>query len=107
MDVPEIGVDELDLRLRAGAVLVDVRQPDEYEAGHVPAARLVPLSVVPEHVDSFTGTPELLVICRSGARSRTACEFLLGQGLSAVNIAGGTLAWVASGREVVTGAQPS
>jgi rhodanese-related sulfurtransferase len=41
--VPEIDVEELAARLDAGAVLVDVRQPDEYEAGHVPTARLVPL----------------------------------------------------------------
>ena len=111
IDVPEIDVAELAARLDAGAVLVDVRQPDEYEAGHVPTARLVPLDAVPDRLDAFTanGTSEgdVLVICRSGARSRAACEFLIEEGVAAVNVAGGTLAWLASGRDVVGGPLPS
>jgi rhodanese-related sulfurtransferase len=46
----------------------------------------------------------MLVICRSGARSLAAAEFLQQQQIPAVNVAGGTLAWIESGREVVTGA---
>ncbi|MDQ1424802.1 MAG: hypothetical protein QOD72_2300 [Acidimicrobiaceae bacterium] len=107
--MPEIDVEELAARLAAGAVLVDVRQPDEYEAGHVPTARLVPLGVVPEHLDAFVSDEgvEVLVICRSGARSHSACEFLMEEGVSAVNVAGGTLAWLASGRDVIGGPLPS
>jgi rhodanese-related sulfurtransferase len=105
--VPEIDVEELAARLDAGALLVDVRQPDEYEAGHVPTARLVPLDVVSDRLDAFTSDGEVLVICRSGARSRAACEFLVEEGVAAVNVAGGTLAWLASGRDVVGGPLPS
>jgi rhodanese-related sulfurtransferase len=105
--VPEIDVEELAARLDAGAVLVDVRQPDEYEAGHVPTAHLVPLDVVSDRLDAFTSDGEVLVICRSGARSRAACEFLIEEGVAAVNVAGGTLAWLASGRDVVGGPLPS
>jgi len=113
--VPEIDVEELAARLDAGAVLVDVRQPDEYEAGHVPTARLVPLDAVPDRLDAFTssgtsgGTSngDVLVICRSGARSRAACEYLIEEGVAAINVAGGTLAWLASGRDVVGGPLPS
>jgi rhodanese-related sulfurtransferase len=50
------------------------------------------------------------VICRSGARSMRACEFVVANspaGAQVVNVAGGTLAWIASGREVVEGDQPS
>jgi rhodanese-related sulfurtransferase len=106
MAIPEITVDELADRMAAGAVVVDVRQPDEYTDGHVPGARLVPLNEVPDALDQFPRDVDVLLICRSGGRSMAAAEFLDQQGLSVVNVAGGTLAWVASGREVVTGDQP-
>ena len=107
MSVPEIDVDELAARLSGGALLVDVRQPDEYEAGHVPEARLVPLNDVPARLDAFRSGGAVHVICRSGSRSRAACEFLIEQGLAAVNVAGGTVAWLGSGRDVVAGPLPS
>jgi rhodanese-related sulfurtransferase len=106
--VPEIDVGELARRLAAGAFLLDVRQPDEYTAGHVPGARLVPLDEVPARVDELPGGQEILVICRSGARSRVAAEFLIGQhGVDAINIGGGTLAWIEAGRDVVVSAEPT
>jgi rhodanese-related sulfurtransferase len=101
--VPEISVDELATRLDAGAFLLDVRQPDEYKAGHVPGACLIPLAEVPERLGEIPTGGELLVICRSGARSMAAAEFLEQQQIPAANVAGGTLAWIESGREVVTG----
>ena len=108
MSVPEITVDELaDRFARPGVRLFDVRQPHEYESGHVPSAVLVPLGDVPDRLDEFPTDGEVLVICRSGARSRTACEFLIEQGVPAVNVAGGTLSWVESGRDVTGGSSPS
>jgi rhodanese-related sulfurtransferase len=105
MSIPEITVDELAARLAAhpGAALVDVRQPDEYVEAHVPGARLIPLNDVPDRLADFPTDGEVLVICRSGGRSMAACDFLAGNGVAAVNVAGGTLAWIESGREVVTG----
>jgi rhodanese-related sulfurtransferase len=105
--VPEISVDELAERLRGGAFLVDVRQPDEYVSGHVPGAVLVPLAAVPDHVDELAADTPVLVICRSGARSLAAAEFLIGSGREAVNVAGGTLAWIESGRDVVVSPEPT
>ena len=102
MSFPEITVDELAARLEQGATLIDVRQPDEYASGHVPGARLIPLGDVPERVDEIPSSGEVLVICRSGARSGKACEFLVAQGIAAVNVAGGTLAWLEAGRPVDT-----
>jgi len=104
MSVSEISVDELADRLDAGGFLLDVRQPDEYEAGHVPGAVLIPLGEVPDRMGELPAADELLIICRSGARSLAAAEFLEQQQIRAVNVAGGTLAWVQSGRDVVTGA---
>ena len=106
VDIPEIDVDELARRHQAGATLIDVRQPDEYEAGHVPGAVLIPLREVPERVDEVPAGGEVLVICKSGGRSRSASEFLRTQGIDAINVAGGTQAWIRSGHTVVGGDRP-
>jgi rhodanese-related sulfurtransferase len=102
MAISEISVDELAERLRAGSRLVDVREPVEFDEGHVPGAVHVPLATVPDHVEQFRGEGPTLVICRSGGRSLQACEFLSDRGVEVVNVAGGTLAWQMSGREVET-----
>jgi rhodanese-related sulfurtransferase len=109
MAIAEITVDELAELIEAGPTrvrLVDVREVDEYVSGHVPGAELVVLSTVPDHVDVFRGEGPVYVICKTGPRSRRACEFLEAQGLDVVNVAGGTLGWKLSGREVVEGDQP-
>ena len=106
MGVPEITVDELAERMAAGAPVIDVREPDEYVDGHVPSARHIPLTDVPARLDEIPVTDAVLVICRSGARSLRAAEFLAAHGIPAVNVSGGTLAWIDSGRVVVTGDTP-
>ena len=83
--------------------LIDVREPGEWESGHVGHAVLVPLATVPEHLDRFDGSPTY-VICRSGGRSANACQFVAGQGHDVVNVAGGMLAWNAAGLDTVVGA---
>lgn len=103
MTIPEISVDELDRALAGGARVIDVREPAEYEQARVPAATLIPLATVPDHVDAFRSDGTTYVICRSGGRSMQACEFLAARGVDVANVAGGTLAWVASGRDVATG----
>lgn len=106
MSIPEIDVAALAQALESGARLIDVREPDEYAAVHVPGAQLVPLGTVPEHLDRFTGDGPTYVICRSGARSMRACEFVAEHtGAEVVNVAGGTNAWVESGRTTASGGQ--
>ena len=107
MEVPEIDVDEL-ARLHAGGVkLVDVREPDEYDGGHVPGAELIPLATVPEHLDAVQGHEgPVYVICAMGGRSRRAAEFYIEQGIDAVNVAGGTKAWIEAGRPTNAGMEP-
>jgi rhodanese-related sulfurtransferase len=100
----EISVQDL-AALGPSARIVDVREPDEWAQGHIAHASLVPLATVPGHIESFDGEPTYFV-CRSGARSGQACDFLRGQGLTVVNVSGGMLAWTAAGLEVVTGAGP-
>ncbi len=107
MSVLEVTVDELEVALQSGAPLIDVREPNEYESGHVSKAVLVPLASVPAALELFPVDQRTYVICRSGARSHRACEFLIDQGFDVVNVAGGTLAWINSGRDLVLGDQPA
>ena len=107
MAVADIEVNELAEQLQAGARLIDVRERDEYTAGHVPGAVSIPLATVPDHLDTFRGPDAVYVICQGGGRSRRAAEFVADHGIEAINVAGGTGAWVASGRDTVAGDQPS
>lgn len=100
MAISEITVGELAELLESGSLLVDVREHHEFDEGHVPGAVHVPLTTVPDNVEKFRGKGPTLVICRSGGRSLRACEFLSDRGIEVVNVAGGTLAWQLSGRDV-------
>ena len=90
MSVPEIDVEELARLREKGVVVVDVRQPDEYERAHVPGARLIPLVDVPERIEEIPDTETVYVICGSGPRSEKAVEYLNRQGYDTVNVVGGT-----------------
>lgn len=106
MQIPEIDVQELARRRAGGAVIIDVRQPDEYDEAHVPGARLIPLGEVGQRLDEVPADREVLVICRSGGRSLKAAEVMAAAGRRPVNVAGGTLAWIEAGEPVVQGAEP-
>lgn len=106
MDVPQIDVDEL-ARLHAeGAPVIDVREHDEYATAHVPGASLVPLATVPDNLDRVPADDTVYVICAVGGRSLRAAEFYRARGIDAVNVAGGTAAWVEAGHPVSTGMEP-
>jgi rhodanese-related sulfurtransferase len=104
--VPEVDVDELDRARGEGSPVIDVRQPDEYDAGHVPGARLIPLAEVGMRAHEVPTEGAVYVICLSGSRSARATEFLRRQGVDARSVAGGTKAWIESGRAVTSGSQP-
>ena len=111
--VPALGVLAASEIIRSGATLIDVREPDEFEEVRAVGAKLVPLNQVPDHLSDWSAhrfvegaaaaSNPLYVICRSGARSHAACEWLISQGIDAVNISGGTLAWVAGKLDVEHG----
>lgn len=100
---PEVDVHELQDALRRGATVVDVREPHEYAAGHVPGARLIPLAKIPHSVDALAGEPEIHVICASGNRSEQATAFLNSRGVRAVNVMGGTAEWARAGKPLERG----
>lgn len=104
--VPEIDVVELARRRAAGAYVLDVRQQDEYDAGHVPGAVLVPLDQLEARRSELPTDQPLLVICKSGARSANAVQALTAAGYDATNVAGGTLAWIDAGEPVAEGPTP-
>lgn len=95
--VPEVQVGELP----ADAALLDVREDDEWAAGHAPTAQHVPMSELIARLDELPANGTLYVICRSGVRSADVAAYLNANGRDAVNVEGGMLAWQASGRELV------
>lgn len=104
MDIPEIDVAELAAQRVAGAPLIDVREHDEYAEAHVPGAHHIPLGQVTERVDEVPTEGTVYVICARGGRSAKAVEHYRAQGLDAVNVAGGTLAWIDAGQPTDAGA---
>lgn len=105
--VPEIDLERLAELQTEGAWVLDVRQPDEYEAGHVPGAHLIPLDQLNTRHTEVPGDQQVYVVCGGGGRSAAATEALNGAGYQAVNVAGGTRGWIEAGNAVVKGTEPS
>ncbi|HLS45255.1 MAG TPA: rhodanese-like domain-containing protein [Ornithinicoccus sp.] len=98
-ETPEIPVSEVP----DDAVIVDVREHDEWQAGHAPNAVHVPMGTVPERLDDFPDTDDpVAVICRSGGRSGRAVQWLVQQGFDVVNVEGGMRAWAAAGKAMIS-----
>ena len=87
--------------VEAGAFLLDVRELDEWDAGHAPEAVWIPMGELQARVDELPHDRRIVAICRSGARSHTVAAALLGAGFDAVNLDGGLRAWAAEDYEVV------
>ena len=86
-----------------GCFVIDCREAGEYVVGHVPDAALMPLASLGERAAELPTDRTVYFICASGNRSLRAAQALARAGYDAVSVAGGTMAWVASGRMVVTG----
>lgn len=99
----EVTVDELDAARSTGATILDVRESDEYAAGHVPGAALIPLGVLGARIQDLSRSEPVYLVCRSGNRSFHAAQLLDHAGLDARNVLGGMNAWTQSGRPVDTG----
>ena len=102
-EVPQLGPVEAVALVEGGAFLLDVREDDEWAAGHAHDATHVRLSEVPNFVDQLPSDGRVVVaVCRAGGRSQQAAAFLRQQGIDAVNLVGGMRAWAAEGLDVVT-----
>ncbi|MCJ7710454.1 MAG: rhodanese-like domain-containing protein [Chloroflexi bacterium] len=100
----EVSVDEASQLRDAGAFMLDVREPDEWAAGHIEGATLIPLGELASRVAEVPADRQVVVVCRSGNRSAQGRDVLLGAGLPSVtSMAGGMNDWSGSGKPVVTG----
>jgi rhodanese-related sulfurtransferase len=106
--VPSVSVSDVADELPDGVVLLDVRENDEWAAGHAPHARHLPMSELAGRLAELPADDNLFVICRSGGRSARVTAYLNASGWDAVNVDGGMQTWSASGRPLVTdsGAAP-
>lgn len=87
------------------AYLLDVREMDEWRAGHAPWAVHIPLGQLQQRVDEVSSQVKIYVICRVGGRSAQATAWLNQLGREAVNIDGGMQSWMAAGRPMVSETQ--
>jgi DMSO/TMAO reductase YedYZ molybdopterin-dependent catalytic subunit/rhodanese-related sulfurtransferase len=99
---PEVGARAAAALLEAGALLIDVREPGEWQAGHVAQALLLPMGQVARHRSGLPQDRRIVVVCRSGGRSAAVAEALRTWGFDAVNLSGGMTAWALAGLPVVT-----
>lgn len=84
-----------------GSVLLDVREHDEWEAGHAPSAVHIPLGELVERAGELASDTPLLVVCHSGARSARATAWLNQSGYTAANVDGGMVEWARAGLPLV------
>jgi rhodanese-related sulfurtransferase len=83
--------------------LLDVREPDEWAAGHAPDAHHLPMMEIPARMAEVPTDTDVVVVCRSGARSGQVVSYLIGNGWDNVrNLDGGMQSWAAVGRDVVS-----
>jgi rhodanese-related sulfurtransferase len=95
-------------QVSAGAALLDVREDEEWQSGHIEGALHIPLAEIPQRLGEIPTDGELVVVCRMGARSARAVAWLAQNGVDAVNLDGGMSAWAEAGLPIVseTGAEP-
>lgn len=87
-----------------GAFILDVREPNEWEAVHIPGATLIPLGELENRISELPADQPIVVVCRSGNRSRTAANLLRSSGLSNVSsMSGGMNEWVRNSFEITAG----
>ena len=101
----EISVVEAERRDAGGdALLIDVREPDEWRQGHAPGATSIPLAQLSARLATLPRDRDILLICRSGNRSSVAQDLLARAGFErTINVQGGMIAWQRHGLPVITG----
>lgn len=91
---------------QADVQIIDVREQEEYEAGHIPGVPLIPMSEIPDKIEQFDKNVEYIFVCRSGRRSLEVAKFFQSEGIEKVhNYAGGMLDWKEENQEIVKGSE--
>ncbi len=99
--VREVGIADATGLLREGALLLDVREPEEIAAGRADQAVTIPLGDLALRLNELPTDSTIVVVCRSGNRSSIAARTLKTEGYDAINLAGGMLAWQDAGLPIV------
>jgi rhodanese-related sulfurtransferase len=95
------------LELPDDAVMVDVREDDEWAAGHAPNAIHIPLAELPSRLGELPETDDTVpVVCRMGGRSARAVQWLVQQGFDVANVEGGMLEWQRAGKQISADGDP-
>jgi rhodanese-related sulfurtransferase len=100
-EVPQISAEDGHELVEEGAFLLDVREADEWDAGHAPEAVWIPMGELQGRVDELPNDRRIVAICRSGNRSDVVARALIGAGYDAVNLDGGMRAWASEDFTVV------
>ncbi|MER6973737.1 rhodanese-like domain-containing protein [Nocardioides sp. NPDC000445] len=96
----ETTIDQLAAALDRGAAVVDVREPAEFREGHVPGAINIPMGQLTARLGEIDRDRSVHMVCASGNRSGAMADVLRANGFDAINVAGGTNAWIRSGRPI-------
>ena len=94
--IPQVDAEQLRQRMKKEKLFIlDVREAYEHQSQKIPGSKLIPLGELPQRLSELEKyrSKEIVVYCRSGSRSTSACKFLQGQGFNVVNLTGGILRW--------------
>ena len=103
--VPSVNVHKLNEKLKSGKrpLVIDVRQPEEYQAGHIGGAKLIPLGTINERLKELPKDKEIVCVCATGSRSRSAAKKLIKAGYTVLDMSGGMMNWQKAGLPVKKG----
>ena len=99
--VPSVDAAQARALVDDGAVMIDVRSTAEWNAGHPPMAKHVPINELGQRMSRLPQGKQVVVVCRSGSRSRGACRQLAAAGIDVVNLSRGLHAWQHAGQPLV------
>lgn len=94
-EIQEISVDELKSKIEADETvyIIDVREDFEVANGMIPGAVHIPMNTIPENMDVFSKDISYIIVCAGGVRSENVCQYLVANGIQAVNMTGGMYSW--------------
>ncbi len=103
--VPQIDPFQAQSKLaeNSAPLLLDVRQPEEYQAGHISGAKLIPLPELNRRMRELSHSRAIICVCHTGSRSRSASRQLLAAGYNVTNLKGGMIGWQRAGLPVKKG----
>jgi rhodanese-related sulfurtransferase len=102
ISVPSVTVEQLANPLPDTLTVVDVRESVEWHHGHVADSLHLPMSELPARLAELPTGGQLLVVCKVGGRSARVVQYLVQQGVDAVNLDGGLVEWEAAGRPLIS-----